>query len=129
MAVAVVGALRVGDGVRRTETRQHVDMRVGVVTLEFSVIEPEHPLYAQFLGKKPFKDRLVITRITAVCDQAVRGGQQAALAVGIDAAALEHQPEMPTGGAEHSCGFQLPRDFIIQCGGVFVSPAVEGKIQ
>ena len=77
-------------------------MRVGVVPLEFPVIEPEHPLYAHFIGKKSFKCRFVVTRVAAVRDQAVRSGQQAAHAVGIDAAALENVPEMPAVSIEHA---------------------------
>ena len=55
IAVPGIQALRVGDGAGTTEAGQHVDMTVGIVAFQFTVVEPEDPVDPEQVPEQAFQ--------------------------------------------------------------------------
>ena len=92
--VGRVVAAHVDNRVLRAEPRQRVDVRVGVVAREVAVAEPEEVVHAEPVGEQRL-DRLLrgLGAAAVRVEQAFGRCQQRAVAVGLDAAALELKVE------------------------------------
>ena len=128
--VVLVVFLTVQNGVIGCEACQSVDVPVGIVALDVPVVEPQHAV-----GLKPRKQPVLYVlsgeRLVAVrCQQALRCGEQGALAVALNAAALEHKILMVAhAGLEHSAGIQFAVDGVVELPFKLFAPPVELEIK
>src|SRR5262245_47239059 len=79
------------------ETREHVDMSVGVVVAK-SAFEPDDLARAEGLAQRGFR-LLLVPAIAVGVEQGFAGGDEGAFAVMLDGAAFEHEIEAADGRA------------------------------
>ena len=82
MFIGSVVTSHIHNGVVWRKTRQSVDVSVGVIASQAAMIELKNLLNAQVCFKAFFYLLFVKAVITVGCEQAIRCGQKATLAVG-----------------------------------------------
>ena len=110
------------------ETRDVIDVTIRVVTLD-AVAEPEDFFSAEFVPEL-FLNRSAVERGVAVwIEQATLGGQESAMAVGIDGSALEDEMlEVEQRQTQGFCNGRRHGVVLVE-GREFVAPGVESEIQ
>ena len=125
MAVVGVVAVHIGEGSGVHEARQGVHMGVGVVAFQVAVVEPPDGVHAQGFPQPSFQRRLVQCRVAVGVAQTGAGGEQMAVAVGIDGAAFQDQVLRMQG---HAPG-QGAVEPVVEGRFEFAAPAGEAEIQ
>ncbi len=127
MGVAGVVAGLVDDRVVGRETRERIDMRVGIVALQIAMFEPEHALRAEFVAQQLRNFLAALLGVALM--QAAPGSQDRAAAIGLDRAAFQRPVHAPVLGRDE----QIARDeaadqAVIAVRGEFAAPAGEAKV-
>ena len=125
LGVGGVGGLDIGNGVVRAEACEGVDVSVGVVALQMSVVEPEDAL-----GVEVAEQALLNLRggeVVAVGgEEAGGGGEDGAFSVALDASAFEYEVEAGlVVVAAGQMGMDADVDLVVEMGGKLESPSVE----
>jgi hypothetical protein len=130
MGISLIGAAYIDDGVLRTNSGQGVDMRVGIIACEETVVEPVESGHSQVVGKRPLKLAFIQMRVAIRVKEALAGSQQCACAIGFNAAPFKYKPgNLQGGGAPNTTTSQARGYLIIQISSKFEAPTIETKIK
>lgn len=135
VGIGWVVASDVGNGVIRTEACQRVDMPIGIVAFEMSVVEPQHAIGSQPAFQFILNLLLAHGFVPVGCQQTGDGGEYGSASVALDASAFEHEVEMVfimVAVAEESFRPLFPYglvDLVVVVGGELHSPTVELEIE
>ena len=109
------------------ETRQRIDVRVGVVALQIAVLEPEHALSAKFVAQHA--RHLFAALLGMALMQAAPGRQQRTGAIGLDRAAFERPVDAAMLGTDKQFAREQAADQAIVAARVeLAAPAGEAEI-
>ena len=117
--IVVAGGRLADDQARRHEAREVVDMAVGVIVRQ-PLVDPDRLLGAERFSQRRLR-LLFLPAVAVRVEQCLSGGENGALAVMLDGAALQHEIELPHGHV------RKPRDVAAHGGVVgqvvFAAPA------
>lgn len=130
MFVGRVGTGNVGNGVVGAEAGKGVDVSVGVVACEIAMMQPKH-LSGVEKAEELLLDVVRSEHVVAVGgEQTGGGGEDCATAVGLDAAAFEHEVEVGLVGAgEDAAVTEVAIDAVVVIGCEFHTPPVELEVE
>ena len=113
----------------RTDAHQGVDVAVGIITRQSPVVYPYDAFCAQGLHQ-PLSDVLLRHGLVAMGrEQTGRRGEDGALSVALDGAALQHEVQLGAIVAlQHAVLIQLAVDGIVKAGRELLAPAVESEV-
>ena len=121
-------AVLVDDAVGRGEAGEGVDVGVGVVAFQIAVVQPQHAFLVHPLRHVGAERCAVALRVALV--QALPGGQQGAVAVGVDGAAFQREGDAAYLGVVEGTGLvQRADQLVVQARLELAAPAGEAEIQ
>ena len=130
MFIIGIIAGHIGDGMGIAKAGEGVDVTIGVVAHQVAVAQPQDIRHPKLGTQALFDPGAIETGIAGGREQAIFGGEQAAAAVDLDTAALQHHIQaVERGTAKHAAAMQITADLIVEFGVEFAAPAVEDEIQ
>src|SRR5690606_26592381 len=110
------------------EAGEGVDVGVGIVALEVAVLEPEHAVLAQPAAQAAVQ--LLAAGLGMALVEAAPGGQQRALAIGLDGAAFKSKINCLQRTVDEDSSFMQALDqAVVLAGPELPAPAGEAEIE
>lgn len=136
MLIGRIGALHVGNGIGRTKAGEGVNVGIGIVASEITMMEPEDALYAKTLAEKGLHLRLIdrgdsIALMAAVgIEKTLGSGEESAAAIALDSTPFEFEVKtIHVSAGDDALLVETGIDGIVEVGTELPSPSVETEIE